>query len=363
VNRENLFQVSINRIKESQSKWGSFVASPTFPTYAFCWYRDSAFIAYALSLTGEFESAERFHNWAAATLLENEMLIESALRLSPENALSKGLYINARYQMDGSSEPHDEENDSWPNFQLDGLGTWIWSLEQQSLLSRKSPSDEMIRAVDLASRYLIHMWRLPCFDYWEENPDEVHASTIISIRSGLISAEVLLGENFYEVIAEIDALLESSIIKDGIATKSSTRNDLDSSSLGFIIPFGAAPSSAFDPERQLSGIVSELGKSGGFQRYASDTYYGGGAWILLTAWGAWAAISLGRFDLAEELLVWIEEKADSAGNLPEQISDPDQNAEYLKEWNDRWGKSANPLTWSHAMYVIAVHALNGLERN
>lgn len=339
------------------------MASPTFPTYAFCWYRDSAFIAYALSLTGEFESAGRFHDWAAATLLKNEILIESALRITPEEALSKGLYINARYEMDGSSEPHDVENDSWPNFQLDGLGTWIWSLHQQIILSGQSPSDEIIHAVELASRYLVHMWRLPCFDYWEENPDEIHASTIISIRSGLISAEALLGERFDQVLTEIDALLEFSIIKNGLATKSSSRDDIDSSSLGFIVPFGVAPSSAFNPERQLSKIVSELGKSGGLQRYVSDTYYGGGAWILLTAWGAWAAVSLGRFDLAEELLAWIEKKADDAGNLPEQISDPDQNAEYLKEWNDRWGISANPLTWSHAMYVIAVHALKGLKRD
>ena len=34
-------------------------------------------------------------------------------------------YLPTRYTLDGELEP---EVDDWPNFQLDGYGTWLWAL-------------------------------------------------------------------------------------------------------------------------------------------------------------------------------------------------------------------------------------------
>ncbi|KPV52167.1 hypothetical protein SE17_17090, partial [Kouleothrix aurantiaca] len=48
---------SIALIRAHQSPNGAYVASPTFPTYHYCWFRDGTYIAYAMDLVGEHASA------------------------------------------------------------------------------------------------------------------------------------------------------------------------------------------------------------------------------------------------------------------------------------------------------------------
>ena len=69
----------------------------------------------------------------------------------------------------------------------------------------------------------------------------------------------------------------------------------------------------------------------GLHRYADDSYYGGGAWILLTAWLGSYYIDLAtkRPDLAAGLQQkihayqsWIESSAGNNLNLPEQGAEP-----------------------------------------
>ena len=55
---------------------------------------------------------------------------------------------------------------------------------------------------------------------------------------------------------------------------------------------------------------------------------------------------------ARQMQAFIESKADSEGNLPEQISDHALAPAYIQGWVARWGDIANPLLWSHAMYLI-----------
>jgi len=354
MNRESLYKFSISQMLAAQSEWGSFVAAPTFPTYNYCWYRDSGFIAHALSVAGEVEAASRFHTWAAKTLLRNSDLISDALDMTPVDAVRKGLYLSARYELHGATESKAEDGKIWPNFQLDGLGTWIWSLLKHTELHGIRLSEEQEHAVQLSSKYLAHFWTHPCFDYWEEHSDGVHASTLISIRAGLHSAKRLVGAEVSDAISEIDEYLSHNILEDGIAKKSNLHPGVDSSTLGFIVPFGTTESLNFDPSKHFSAILESLGEGVGLRRYLGDTFYGGGQWVLLTAWAAWAAHTLGHRLLGNQLLEWVESKADEDGNLPEQVADLISDSAYLEEWEHRWGSSANPLTWSHAMYVIAV---------
>ncbi|MFO7662332.1 MAG: glycoside hydrolase, partial [Chloroflexota bacterium] len=60
-----LWDRSIDIILENQSSSGAYLASPNFPTYHYSWFRDGAFIAYAMDIAGHHESAARFHEWAA----------------------------------------------------------------------------------------------------------------------------------------------------------------------------------------------------------------------------------------------------------------------------------------------------------
>ena len=60
----------------------------------------------------------------------------------------------------------------------------------------------------------------------------------------------------------------------------------------------------------------------------------------------------GDSDLAPQLLTWIEGSANHEGYLPEQVADDAQSPHMLAYWRERWGATATPLLWSHAMHVI-----------
>ena len=59
----NLVDASIKIILKNQSKYGSYIASPNFKQYMYCWIRDGVFIAYAMELTGHHKSSRLFHKW------------------------------------------------------------------------------------------------------------------------------------------------------------------------------------------------------------------------------------------------------------------------------------------------------------
>jgi GH15 family glucan-1,4-alpha-glucosidase len=106
-------------------------------------------------------------------------------------------------------------------------------------------------------------------------------------------------------------------------------------------------------------------EDGGVHRYRDDTYFGGGAWPLLTA-------ALGRVLLrrdapgdrarAERLLAWIEAQADADGALPEQVATRALHPDRVQEWVERWGPSARPLLWTHAAYLgFRAELLRGVD--
>lgn len=102
---------------------------------------------------------------------------------------------------------------------------------------------------------------------------------------------------------------------------------------------------------------------GGVYRYATDTYFGGGEWLLLTAWSAWVYIELGRIDEAQRLFTWVEAQAAPNGEMPEQVSAHLLDASYYPNWVARWGDPACPLLWSHGMYLILESRLNKVRHH
>ncbi len=63
-----------------------------------------------------------------------------------------------------------------------------------------------------------------------------------------------------------------------------------------------------------------------------------------------------------QLLHWIEASADSDGYLPEQVAVDVQSPHMLDYWRRRWGPTATPLMWSHAMHTILFDELDLLPR-
>jgi GH15 family glucan-1,4-alpha-glucosidase len=348
----------VTRSKEiilaNQAPSGAYVACPTFPHYQYCWFRDSAFTAYAMQLSGECGSADRFYQWAVDSILQREELIRAAVsKARSGQPLGGGDILHTRYRLDGA-ESSDHE---WPNFQLDGFGTWLWGLERRISQAQSAPRPDWIKAAGLVADYLSELWSMPCYDCWEENVERVHPYTLAAIYAGLKACSTLDGIDRTRTLSAISDLLQSQAVLEGRFVKFIGSATVDASLLGLSVPYRVvAPS---DP-RMIETVVwieKLLRRGGGVHRYPTDTYYGGGEWVLLTAWLGWYYTEVGELERAAELLAWIESQADADGRLPEQTAATLNDPGTLKPWEDNWGLSARPLVWSHAQYLILKAAL------
>jgi GH15 family glucan-1,4-alpha-glucosidase len=367
-NRGDLYRRSIDIILDNQSESGAYIASPTFPQYAYCWLRDGSFTAHAMDTVGEHSSAGAYFRWVHDVVQRYAYKVEHVLS-TPQAALRVDDYLHTRYTLDGMEAPG-----SWWNFQLDGYGTWLWALaEHVDMAGDEALLEEVMPSVELTVRYLQPLWMRPNYDYWEEHSDKVHTSTLASLYGGARALSDLLDGRGMPVQAAagelarlISEFIRANCVREGAPegapylVKYVGTDAVDASLLAATVPFRL-----FEPDDPVmvataSKIERDLADDGncrGVHRYSLDTYYGGGEWVLLSAWlGCYYAQAGDRLN-AERCLAWVEAQADGAGNLPEQVSEhllfPDRYA----EWEARWGPPANPLLWSHAMYLLLHSAL------
>ena len=136
---------------------------------------------------------------------------------------------------------------------------------------------------------------------------------------------------------------------------------VDASLLALAVPYGVVAPDDPIMLKTVEQIEATILHGRGLHRYAKDSYYGGGAWILLTAWLGWyyAELLAARPDLEAGLKqkiqtcqTWIESRAMDKLYLPELVSENLNFPAYLSTWKNRWGDIASPLLWSHANYII-----------
>lgn len=376
LDREGLHYHSLRVILDNQQSGGGYLACPNMPDYQFSWFRDGAFIAYALTLDGasnpiphsvgiaaQWDSAGKFHAWCARMINNRvEALERSIARAGRGEPIVMEDTLNARYRDDGLIGP-----EGWPEFQLDGPGLWLWSLAKYVEVCRIRPLPLVWEnAVILAARYLAAVWRSPCYDCWEERGDDVHISTLAAIYAGLHAAERLVpGVDFTAVRAEIKQfILEHGLTPGGELAKSVGIDAVDANLLLAALPDDGllAPD---DPlmRRTVKRIERDLLAVGhGVHRHREDTYYGGGAWVLLGLWLAWYDAQTGNVERAHDLIAWAKAHADAEGNLPEQVNDVMLDASYYDGWVKQRGAIAKPLLWSHAKYLLATRALEAARK-
>lgn len=347
-----LAERSIEVILASQAEGGAFIAGPGFSQYGYAWFRDGAFTAAALDRFDRISAAARFHDWAARLVLERRAGLErAAAAAATGRAPAPDDYLHCRYRVDGRPA-----GDDWPTFQLDGPGIWLWSLAGHAGAAGDL-SPEVRLAARLAGGYLAQLWRLPSFDAWEEFPEHRHTSTLAADLAGL-RALADIGEATPATRAaagEIEAEVQAIAGEQGWLPKWRGNPEVDGSLLWLGVPYELFQ--VGDPAfaATLARIERDLvAPGGGVYRYRRDTYYGGGAWLLLAA-------SLGRVyvrrrgdgDLARamDIRAWIEAQADAQGHLPEQVSGHALQPEHIEPWRERWGEAARPLVWSHAFYL------------
>lgn len=350
ASKPSLVARSLRVIREGQSAEGAYLASPSFATYRYCWFRDGSFIAAAMDDWGQQDSAAAFHAWAIRTLL----------RHAPESPPPEGMHssraahLHTRYRADGSPG-----TDDWPNFQLDGFGTWLWSYRRHLRITRGVAGEDGLLAVRRLAEYLSASWPRPNFDCWEEHPDCIHPSTLGAIYAGLQAAAGLLGESRYLGVARaVRTYLLAQGVFGGHFVKHLGSDAVDANLLWLATPYEVVSPSHPIARATAAAVRATLqDPEGGVHRYRADSYYGGGSWILLTAALAQDHLAVGEVEEALRLRGWIEAQATAEGFLPEQVAHHLYHQGSLDEWEARWGPSACPLLWSHASYLSLVKRL------
>jgi GH15 family glucan-1,4-alpha-glucosidase len=352
---EELIARSVEAILRNQSPNGAIVASPDFSQYHFCWLRDGSFSAYALDVSGEHEAAARYHEWVRGAVHRISGVIDEAIaRHHAGHDVGVMEMPPARFTLEGAVVV-----DGWPNFQVDGYGTWLWSLGRHLAAAPAAEFTKDLRdAVVRVGRYLEAFALAPCYDVWEESGSAVHTSTLASVYGGLVSAgELLHDTRFLETAAVVRASVEAGGARHGRFNKSSENDDVDASLLWLDNPFRVVDSNDPNLVRTVAMISDRLTLDGGLRRYPTDSYFGSGAWPVLTASLGWHYLGAGNIDGARRCLDWVAERFDDEGRLGEQFGGEGRDAHHYNEWLDRWGPPAADLTWSHAMYVILADAI------
>jgi isomaltose glucohydrolase len=362
----SLAERSVEVIAEHQNVGGAYPASPTFSVYGFSWFRDGAFIADAMSRARRTNSADRFFDWCAGVIVQRQDQIEHLVqRVAAGDPVGRDDHLPTRYTLDGNATGED-----WWDFQLDGYGTWMFALAQHLRRHQRSASDcstNERRAIELCVDYLLAFWREPCFDWWEENVDGIHVSTLASIEAGLraVAREGLAtGQRHADAIRiadEIVAFVSREGVIDGHLIKTIGEGDrVDASLIAALTPF-----ETFDPDGQIASktyarIVTDLAPNG-VHRYLGDTYFGGGRWVVLAGFLGAHEARTGRPDRAIGRLRWMCDQAVGHGLLPEQTTDQSLDPSHIQQWVERWGPVATPLLWSHAMYITLAAELGLLD--
>ena len=353
---EFLLARSVEVIERHQARTGAYIASPSLPPYRFSWFRDGAFIADAMSRAGRLDSAGGFFRWCADVVSARAEKVEGLVRRHrARETIGPDEHLHCRYTVDGR-----EGRTRWPTFQLDGYGTWLWALDAHTRRhgARAEPFQE---AATVVVRYLAEFWREPCFDWWEERFAR-HTATLASLAAGLDAAsgwEALADDVRAEAAAAAAAIhgkVHAEALVDGRLGSRLGEGGLDASLIVCATPFRLYPPDGAIMAETMRELEAQVAH-GGVHRYPEDTYYGGGEWLLLAAFLGWYYAEAGREEEARAQLEWVAAQATADGELPEQVGDHVLDPGGLERWRRRWGPSALPLLWSHAMFMILAFEL------
>ncbi len=359
---------------------GTIVAAPEFDEYfsrcggyAYSWGRDAAFVTTAFNKAGLGALSEKFYDWSI-TAQETD-----------------GSWQQRHYH-DGRLAP------SW-GLQIDEGSSLLWGMweyymhagEQEAFLERMWPSVE--KGAAFVVQYLDRETGLPLpsMDLWEER-EAGHTYSAAAVYGGLTAAAAfarrkgkealsdLWGKAAHGIAAGIEAncwneskgayyrglkltvskeTYEAAIARGerGFVRQRDKGYErfvlevdpiVDISLLGISVPFRAVNVNHPRMARTADTIQRLLTSPqvGGIKRYENDTYIGGNPWILTTLWLSHYRALQGNYEDARQLLDYAVKHVTSSGLLPEQVDRETGETAWVV-----------PLTWSHAMFVLAVHLL------
>jgi GH15 family glucan-1,4-alpha-glucosidase len=363
IDHSALVASSADLIAALQDDGGAYPASPTFSAYAgYSWFRDGAFIADAMSSFDRPASAERFFDWCARVVEARAGLIrEVADAAAAGRPLPDERMLATRFTFDGREGDAD-----WWDFQLDGYGTWVWAVAEH-VRRHGADATRWAPAIALTVDYLASSWQRPCYDWWEEHAEHVHVSTLGCIAAGLraaVALEVLDEARAARATATAIDVVASMLdrgVSDGHLAKWLGSSAVDASLAAVTGVMDVVPADSGIGRATIAAVERDLCVDDGVHRYLGDTYFGGGQWPLLSCFLGIAHARAGDLDRARELLDWAASTAAPDGSMPEQVASHLLDPSRVDEWVRRWGTSAHPLLWTHAMFIRLAVELDGPE--
>ncbi len=334
--------------------------------YGFVWPRDAAFVLLAYLACGRDDLAVPGLRWLARAQGRD------------------GLWLQ-RHWTDGTLAP------SW-GIQLDETGAVIVAYERAwRTLGDRSLDDELWPSAAAGADALVRMLDpatglpAPSLELWETRMG-MHAYTAASTCAGLRAAASMAARHAPERAAawvaasqrvragidehlwspEHDRYLRSIEVArgDDTGTPPSAAYELiaahpsapvvsvdpvdatvDVSLLGLVYPFGVMTADEPRMAATIEAVTSALTSADdGLRRYVGDDYIGGNPWVLARLWLGLARRPVGAAVPADGI-EYARRVCTPTHLLPEQVDEV--------TGEPRW---VVPLTWSHAMYVLACHA-------
>lgn len=335
--------------------------------YGYVWGRDLAFIVLGLLAADRHDEVRRALQW---------------VRMAQD---PDGIWAQ-RHWTDGTLAP------AWGT-QIDETGAILFAYHAAvEQLGDPMLAEDLWPSAQLGADALLRDWidpttRLPrpSMDLWEERRG-LHAYTAAATAAGLRGAAAIArlvgedadGERYDATAADIVSAIEQHLWSeqhgrylrsiwvgrddlDGeplpdaydpdrrdaerrVRTADPVDPTVDVSVLGLAYPFGVVPADAPRMAATVDAVAEALTVGdGGLLRYTDDDYVGGNPWVLTTLWLGLVRRQQGRAEDAAERFAYALTAATPTELLPEQVDEA--------TGDPRW---VLPLTWSHAMLLLAV---------
>ena len=352
-------------------KAGSVVASPVLgaydpePDYFFHWYRDSALVMDALRLVQDvipeanklFADFIRFSldlqslDGRAVPAPKAEPDFAQYLRRDLDTAHGGAIPAETRVNPDGTLDSLD-----WPRPQFDGP-----ALRALALLNWGIATDDAAMLLKADLEFILTHARKPCFGVWEEDQG-IHYHVIAVSAAALGRGASWLRMQGDEDLAArclTEARHLLMMLRDWpgqeflhAMVKPRAGKELDASVILAANQAGLVPDAKLRATRAkldelFGGIypINRLRTAPAWGRYASDSYYGGGAWYATTLGAAEFCYRGGEFARGDAYLETVRAFTPESGDLSEQF-DRASGAQ----------TSARHLAWSYAAFLTAVAA-------
>jgi glucoamylase len=383
---KKLIRTSKDVIEDSSLDNGAIVAAnsdkpiypPTVQDYRYVWVRDAAYVCIAADLLELKDIPERFFDWCLnrAEGFKTTGLFQNAYHV---NGTISGTLINpADAKLPRKAkDKYLHTTHHGTQFQPDQNGSLLLTIDHHIKHFRINKLSEFKPLIEKTAAGLSNSWKdgrfiLPHFDLWEERcilPTQrrYHTYSLAICTAGLRAAINLLGKRrnwlrtekemsdvFNELYSCNENIIPATYRNGKIAKLPRIRKDdyrPDTSLLGLIYPTGILDPSDIKMKNTVDKIIkTNTILNGGLLRYPRDIYCGrvkngfvtltgAGAWPLLNFWMSIYFHLRGDRKNSEKYFNWPLNRIDTY--LPEQI------------FKDKKKPSISPLTWSHAMFIIA----------